>query len=162
LKREVRIFINPGLESQGIYRISGNAATMARIKLEINKGILLHIVGNFTDINNDYTDINAISGLFKLFFRELLDPVIPFEFYDRFIAAIRKTPLILELEEYNERLTLIKDLVQEIPKEHYAVLECVIRHLAKVATHSNINKMEPSNLAIVFGFLVLIVLDLRC
>jgi hypothetical protein len=67
---------------------------MSRIKLEINKGILIHILGNFGDINSDTTDINAISGLFKLFFRELLDPVIPFEFYDRFIEAIRKNVLI--------------------------------------------------------------------
>jgi hypothetical protein len=57
----------------------------------------------------------------------------------------------MKIEVYNDRLCEIKTLVQKLPKVHYQVLEYLLRHLHKVATYSEINKMEASNLAIVFG-----------
>ncbi|KAL2916577.1 hypothetical protein HK105_204010 [Polyrhizophydium stewartii] len=126
-----------GLTSQGIYRLSGNAATIQRIKLQINQN-------NFAELDDEALDLNVVSGLLKLYFRELRDPLIPFTFYDRFIACMR-------LDDYNERLIEIKNLVQGLPKIHYDVLEFLMRHLVRVAAQSEINKMEPSNLAIVFG-----------
>lgn len=57
----------------------------------------------------------------------------------------------MKIENYNNRLCEIKTLVQSLPKVHYDVLEFLIRHLVRVANRSEVNKMEPSNLAIVFG-----------
>ncbi|KAH9269669.1 hypothetical protein BASA83_008330 [Batrachochytrium salamandrivorans] len=129
---------NRGLNSQGIYRLSGNAATIQRIKAQINQG------EGRTELNDDTLDLNAISGLLKLYFRELKDPLFPFAFYDRFIACMK-------MDDYNERLIEIKTLIQALPKSHYVVIEFLMRHLVQIAAHSEINKMEPSNLAIVFG-----------
>ncbi|KAI8927778.1 Rho GTPase activation protein [Entophlyctis helioformis] len=126
-----------GLKSQGIYRLSGNAASIQRIRTLVNQN-------NYTELDDENIDLNAVSGLLKLYFRELKDPLIPFEFYDRFIACMK-------IEEYNDRLIEIKTLVQSLPKVHYDVLEYLMRHLVRVASHSDVNKMEPSNLAIVFG-----------
>jgi hypothetical protein len=55
------------------------------------------------------------------------------------------------LEDYNDKLIEVKNLVQMLPPENYAVLEFLMRHLLKVSQFSAENKMEPSNLAIVFG-----------
>lgn len=71
-------------------------------------------------------------------------PVIPFEMYNQFINASK-------ISDYNSKLIEIKNLVQALPKVHYDVLEFLMRHLVKVAARSEVNKMEPSNLAIVFG-----------
>lgn len=57
----------------------------------------------------------------------------------------------MKIQDYNTRLIEIKNLVQKLPKSHYEVLEYLMRHLVKVSGKSSINKMEPSNLAIVFG-----------
>ena len=57
----------------------------------------------------------------------------------------------MKIENYTDRLSEIKTLVQKLPKVHSDVLQFLIRHLAKVASHSEVNKMEASNLAIVFG-----------
>lgn len=89
-------------------------------------------------------DVNVIAALLKLFFRELLVPVIPFDMYTQFINASK-------IEDYNNKLIEIKTLIQTLPKVNYDVLEFLLRHLVKVAQKSEINKMEPSNLAIVFG-----------
>ena len=79
-----------------------------------------------------------------VFFREIQIPLIPFTLYDRFIDAMK-------VEDYNTRLCDIKTLVQLLPIVHYDVLEFLMRHLVLVASRSEVNKMEPSNLAIVFG-----------
>jgi hypothetical protein len=79
-----------------------------------------------------------------VFFREIQEPVIPFCKYDSFIDAMR-------IEDYNERLCAIKTLVQDLPKVHYDIFEFLVRHLVKVSKYSEENKMEASNLAIVFG-----------
>jgi D-serine dehydratase len=64
--------------------------------------------------------------------------------YDKFIDAMK-------IEDYNTRLCDIKTMVQQLPKAHYVVLEYLMKHLVRVSSRSNVNKMEPSNLAIVFG-----------
>jgi hypothetical protein len=79
-----------------------------------------------------------------VFFREIQIPVIPFTMYQAYIDAMK-------IEDYNTRLIEIKNLVQQLPKVHYDVLEYLMRHLVKVAAKSDVNKMEASNLAIVFG-----------
>lgn len=138
--------------SEGIYRLSGNASTILRIKTEANKGTAIFISGNYSELLDPDTDINAVSGILKLFFRELLDSLIPFSFFDRFIAAIGFVHLNLALEDYNVRLIEIKILVQALPKENYTVLEFLFRHLSHISSGSDINKMESSNLAIVFAY----------
>jgi hypothetical protein len=98
-------------------------------------------------------DVNVITGILKrtpiqsltpVFFREIQIPVIPFTMYEKYIEAMK-------IDDYNPRLCEIKTLVQKLPKVHYDVLEYLMRHLARVASRSEVNKMEPSNIAIVFG-----------
>ena len=79
-----------------------------------------------------------------MFLRELKVPVIPFSSYHDYMNTMK-------IENYTDRLSEIKTLVQKLPKVHSDVLQFLIRHLAKVASHSEVNKMEASNLAIVFG-----------
>ena len=64
-----------------------------------------------------------------------------------------KTDFVLcaEINTYDDRLIEIKSLVHALPKANYDVLEFVMRHLCRVADESDVNKMEPPNLAIVFG-----------
>ena len=71
-------------------------------------------------------------------------PVIPFKMYHQFINASK-------IADYDTKLIEIKNLVQALPKVHYDVLDFLMRHLVNVAARSEVNKMETSNLAIVFG-----------
>ena len=49
--------------------------------------IQVHIfIGELIDFKQDqWSDIHLLAGLLKLYFRELPEPVIPFNMYDRFI-----------------------------------------------------------------------------
>ena len=42
----------------------------------------------------EYSDINSITGALKLYFRELPNPLIPFEFFADFMIAISTIKLL--------------------------------------------------------------------
>ncbi|XP_041816985.1 rho GTPase-activating protein 21 isoform X2 [Chelmon rostratus] len=129
-----------GLEYTGIYRVPGNNAAISNMQEELNnKGM------NDIDIQDDkWRDLNVISSLLKSFFRKLPEPLFTNDKYTEFIDANRT-------EDPVERLKVLKRLLHELPDHHYETLKFLSAHLKTVAENSEKNKMEPRNLAIVFG-----------
>uniref|UniRef100_A0A8P4KIC8 Rho GTPase activating protein 21 n=1 Tax=Dicentrarchus labrax TaxID=13489 RepID=A0A8P4KIC8_DICLA len=129
-----------GLEYTGIYRVPGNNAAISNMQEELNnKGM------NDIDIQDDkWRDLNVISSLLKSFFRKLPEPLFTNDKYADFIEANRT-------EDPVERLKVLKRLLHELPDHHYETLKFLSAHLKTVAENSEKNKMEPRNLAIVFG-----------
>ncbi|KAM4606311.1 rho GTPase-activating protein 21a isoform 2-T2 [Polymixia lowei] len=129
-----------GLEYTGIYRVPGNNAAISNMQEELNnKGM------NDIDIQDDkWRDLNVISSLLKSFFRKLPEPLFTNDKYADFIDANR-------IEDPVERLKVLKRLLHELPDHHYETLKFLSAHLKTVAENSEKNKMEPRNLAIVFG-----------
>ncbi|XP_028289929.1 rho GTPase-activating protein 21-like isoform X2 [Gouania willdenowi] len=129
-----------GLEYTGIYRVPGNNAAISSMQEELNhKGL------NDIDVQDDkWRDLNVISSLLKSFFRKLPEPLFTNDRYADFIDANR-------IEDPVERLQVLKRLLHELPDHHYETLKFLSAHLKTVAENSEKNKMEPRNLAIVFG-----------
>ncbi|XP_031795716.1 rho GTPase-activating protein 21 isoform X1 [Sarcophilus harrisii] len=128
-----------GLEYTGIYRVPGNNAAISSMQEELNKGMA------DIDIQDDkWRDLNVISSLLKSFFRKLPEPLFTNDKYADFIEANRK-------EDPLERLKTLKRLIHDLPEHHYETLKFLSAHLKTVAENSEKNKMEPRNLAIVFG-----------
>ncbi|KAI8085164.1 Rho GTPase activation protein [Halteromyces radiatus] len=125
-----------GLDSVGIYRLSGPASTIQKYRTAYNRRELV-------DLAEEH-DINVATGLLKLYFRELKNPLLTFEYYDWFIEAAR-------ISDYDDRMYQIKSIIHVLPKANFIVLEYLMRHLHRVAEHSDLNKMETSNLALIFS-----------
>lgn len=71
------------ITSLGIYRTSGNLATIQKIRFEVDKGRL--------DILKDYCkDVDVLTGCLKLFFRELKEPLIPCDVCDNLLSVASK------------------------------------------------------------------------
>uniref|UniRef100_A0A672L3K6 Rho GTPase activating protein 21 n=1 Tax=Sinocyclocheilus grahami TaxID=75366 RepID=A0A672L3K6_SINGR len=129
-----------GLEYTGIYRVPGNNAAISIMQEELNnKGM-----GDINIQDDKWKDLNVISSLLKSFFRKLPEPLFTNEKYADFIDANR-------IEDPVERLKVFKRLLHELPDHHYETLKFLSAHLKTVAENSEKNKMEPRNLAIVFG-----------
>lgn len=129
-----------GLEYTGIYRVPGNNAAISSMQEELNSKGMTDI-----DIQEDkWRDLNVISSLLKSFFRKLPEPLFTNEKYAEFIEANRT-------EDSVERLKELKRLIYELPDHHYETLKYLCAHLKKVSDNCEKNKMEPRNLAIVFG-----------
>nr|XP_019959077.1 PREDICTED: rho GTPase-activating protein 21-like [Paralichthys olivaceus] len=129
-----------GLEYTGIYRVPGNNAAISSMQEELNSKGMTDI-----DIQEDkWRDLNVISSLLKSFFRKLPEPLFTNEKYGDFIEANRT-------EDSVERLKELKRLIYELPDHHFETLRFLCAHLKKVSDNCEKNKMEPRNLAIVFG-----------
>uniref|UniRef100_H3DCP6 Rho GTPase activating protein 21 n=1 Tax=Tetraodon nigroviridis TaxID=99883 RepID=H3DCP6_TETNG len=129
-----------GLEYTGIYRVPGNNAAISSMQEELNSKGMADI-----DIQEEkWRDLNVISSLLKSFFRKLPEPLFTNEKYADFIEANR-------IEDSVERLKELRRLIHELPDHHYETLKFLCAHLKRVSGHCEKNKMEPRNLAIVFG-----------
>ncbi|XP_062849831.1 rho GTPase-activating protein 21 isoform X2 [Trichomycterus rosablanca] len=129
-----------GLEYTGIYRVPGNNAAISSMQEELDTKGMTDV-----DLQDDkWRDLNVISSLLKSFFRKLPDPLFTNEKYSDFIEANRT-------EDAVERLKALKRLIHELPDHHYETLKFLSGHLKTVSENCEKNKMEPRNLAIVFG-----------
>ncbi|XP_040918442.1 rho GTPase-activating protein 23 isoform X4 [Toxotes jaculatrix] len=127
-----------GLEYTGIYRVPGNNAMVSMLQDQLNKGV---------DINpaeEKWQDLNVVSSLLKSFFRKLPEPLFTNDKYNDFIDANR-------MENASDRLKTMKKLIRDLPDHYYHTLKFLVGHLKTVADNSDKNKMEPRNLALVFG-----------
>ncbi|XP_029383008.1 rho GTPase-activating protein 21 isoform X2 [Echeneis naucrates] len=127
-----------GLEYIGIYRVPGNNAMVSNLQEHLNKGMGINTA------EERWQDLNVISSLLKAFFRKLPEPLFTDDKYSDFIDANR-------VEDAEDRLKTMKKLIHDLPDHYYHTLQFLVGHLKRVADHSEKNKMEPRNLALVFG-----------
>ncbi|XP_048035426.1 rho GTPase-activating protein 23 isoform X3 [Megalobrama amblycephala] len=133
-----RLVEEMGLEYIGIYRVPGNNAMVSSLQDQLNKGM------DIDTAEERWQDLNVISSLLKSFLRKLPEPLFTDDKYNDFIDANR-------LEDAGDRLKTMRKLIRDLPDHYYHTLKFLISHLKTVADHSEKNKMEPRNLALVFG-----------
>ena len=85
-----------------------------------------------------------VSGILKLYLRELADPLIPFDFYADFMAAET-------CSNQDAKKGYTRHLVRALPKMNRVTLKYLIQFLRKVDSHKGENNMAIHNLATVFG-----------
>ncbi|SCV68009.1 BQ2448_130 [Microbotryum intermedium] len=124
-------------ERVGIYRISGENRVIQQLRQSLDRG------GDPSSLLSK-TDVHNVSGLLKLFLRELPEPLIPHDLYEPFISANA-------IEDYDERLYAIRDLVWRLPQPNFHLLRRLSEHLDKVTDHEEANSMHAANLSIIFA-----------
>ncbi|XP_068434633.1 rho GTPase-activating protein 23 isoform X3 [Clinocottus analis] len=127
-----------GLEYTGIYRVPGNNAMVSALQDQLNKGC------EIIPTEEKWQDLNVVSSLLKSFFRKLPEPLFTNDKYNDFIDANR-------MESTSDRLKTMKKLIRDLPDYYYHTLKFLVVHLKTVADTADKNKMEPRNLALVFG-----------
>lgn len=127
-----------GLGSEGIYRVSGRHAIVQALQHDIEKD-----ESDFEFSPKD--DVYAVASLLKLYLRELPEPVFRFSLQDR----IQHTEDRADHQANN--FMLLRSKMRRLPPVHQATVKAIVEHLARVVSNSEKNKMDPKNLAIVFG-----------
>ena len=126
------------------------------MKEKINKGC------KFDELIKDYSEHenmseveilgHSLAGVFKLWFREMADPIVPFEKCDSFLK-------IWDLGPDEKILALTNFIQNELPSDNRLILEKLLCFLTKVAAESTTNKMTTNNLSIVFASNIIRPLD---
>ncbi|KAL2094418.1 hypothetical protein ACEWY4_009137 [Coilia grayii] len=123
----------------GIYRLSGIASNIQKLRHEFDSELIPELTKEVY-----LQDIHCVGSLCKLYFRELPNPLLTYQLYDKFSEAV-------SVATDDERLLKIHDVIQQLPPPHYRTLEFLMKHLSRLAAFSTITNMHAKNLAIVWA-----------
>lgn len=145
-KTSVPLFVNDciaaiekrGLSFDGLYRVCGNVSTVQKLRIMVDQEEKV-VLGE-----SPFDDVHALTGSLKLYFRELPEPLIPYDFFSGFVTAIKQSTR-------KDKLTAMRSLAAQMPKVNCETLKLLLRHLRKLMEHSETNRMTAQNLAIVWG-----------
>ncbi|GFT03924.1 protein FAM13A [Nephila pilipes] len=136
ITRLCQYILKTGLTQEGLFRISGNARSVERLKASFDRSgdAPLETEG----------DVSSAAALLKLFLRELPDPIIPLNMHCQFLDAVKDKDKV-------ESIACLIDLVEILPPINYHVLNYLFNFLRKVSDMEDQNRMSASSLGIVFG-----------
>jgi len=127
-----------GMETQGIFRESGNIVTIKQICDDYDIG---------KETNLATYDCKEVSGVLKYYLRTLPEPLLTFDLYTPFLDAARNS----SANDKERDVRLYRALIKTLPMTDKLFLQTLLKLLSDIAALSEINKMSVSNLAIVFG-----------
>lgn len=123
-----------GLLVEGIFRKCGNSDEVAAIakRLELERSATVDWAS---------LEIHVISGVLKKFIRNLTEPLIPYDMYDR-VIALDRAKKTHEAFEY---------VISSLPEVHWRTFRLLFTLFKEIVKFKNVNKMDARNLAIVFA-----------
>lgn len=131
------------LDQPGIYRTSAKHTAIQNLAHALERD-----ESRFTfDASDD--EATVVAGVLKLYLRQLPEPVLPMPWEDRVKYTHERQ------EQIQTGFASLKGRIRRLPGINQATLRAIIEHLAKIASHSDQNKMNASNLSIIFGPLLL-------
>ncbi|XP_016525612.1 rho GTPase-activating protein 9 isoform X5 [Poecilia formosa] len=145
-----------GLDTDGIYRVSGNLAVIQKLRFLVDHERALTTDGRFmfpADLvqeeklnldESEWEDIHVVTGALKLFFRELPEPLVPYGFFTDIVETVK-------MSDHMDKVDRLKCLVLNMPPPNHDTLEFMCRHLRRVLERCDTNRMTTQNIGIVFG-----------
>ncbi|NWI77333.1 RHG25 protein, partial [Dryoscopus gambensis] len=127
-----------GVSEEGIFRLPGQDNLVRQLRDAFD-------AGERPSFDRD-TDVHTVASLFKLYLRELPEPVVPWLQYEDFLLCGQA----LEADETKGHQELLKQL-SLLPRDNYNLLSYICRFLYEIQLNSSVNKMSVDNLATVIG-----------
>lgn len=135
-----------GLDEVGLYRIPGSVGSINALKNAFDEEGAVNT--SFTLEDDRWFEINAIAGCFKMYLRELPDSLFSTRLEEFASLVLNYKANNLSYDDYRLNVT---DLLSKLPTCYYQTMKRIVFHLNKVHQHVGNNRMDASNLAIVFS-----------
>ncbi|XP_073492614.1 rho GTPase-activating protein 17 isoform X4 [Aquarana catesbeiana] len=132
----VMMLLETGMKEEGLFRIAAGASKLKKLKAALDCST--------SQLEEFYSDPHAVAGALKSYLRELPEPLMTFSLYDEWTAAGN-------VPDQNTKLQSLWVVCQKLPKPNYENFRYLVKFLAKLSHYSDVNKMTPSNIAIVLG-----------
>ena len=123
---------------QGLFRLNGGAREMTELAQELDKGRIADW--------SKYKNPHAIACVLKKYFKEKMpnDPLFPYSIYNDLLT-------IPQLPDLYSQAAKFKDILQTLSKPRQLTIIYLFQYILEVESKKDINKMNASNLAIVFA-----------
>ncbi|XP_030150983.1 rho GTPase-activating protein 44 isoform X3 [Lynx canadensis] len=132
----VTMLLECGMQEEGLFRVAPSASKLKKLKAALDCCVV--------DVQEYSADPHAIAGALKSYLRELPEPLMTFELYDEWIQASN-------IQEQDKRLQALWNACEKLPKANHNNIRYLIKFLSKLSEYQDVNKMTPSNMAIVLG-----------
>ncbi|XP_061084598.1 rho GTPase-activating protein 17a isoform X2 [Conger conger] len=132
----VMMLLETGMKEEGLFRIAAGASKLKKLKAALDCST--------SQLEEFYSDPHAVAGALKSYLRELPEPLMTFQLYEEWIHASN-------VPDQDKRLQALWVTCDQLPKNNKANFRYLVKFLAKLAQDSEVNKMTPSNIAIVLG-----------
>ncbi|KAA8581808.1 hypothetical protein FQN60_003389, partial [Etheostoma spectabile] len=119
----VMMLLETGMKEEGLFRIAAGASKLKKLKAALDCST--------SQLEEFYSDPHAVAGALKSYLRELPEPLI--------------------VSDPDKRLQALWVVCDKLPKNNKTNLRYLVKFLTKLAQDSEVNKMTPSNIAIVLG-----------
>ncbi|KAJ1957070.1 hypothetical protein IWQ62_005171, partial [Dispira parvispora] len=134
-----------GLYEVGLYRIPGSTTQVGKLRAIFDKG-------RDMDLEQYHTDPHSVAGLLKLYLRELPSAALTNDLLPLFNAI--PNPPADPHDDQNDRdysvALHLAEVARRLPDPNYYLFHWLCRHLARIDYYSDINKMNLSNLGLIF------------
>lgn len=136
VENAIEAILADGLETVGLFRLSGNTKRTEELKALFDKGVKVDL--------REEPEIHVTCSLLKCYIRELPNPLIPYEMYDIVIDSY---------DDQNAEKTKneLMKCMAFVPRTSIILMKKLFELLNEIVKRSEVNKMTASNLAIVFG-----------
>uniref|UniRef100_A0A8C1E4J5 Rho GTPase-activating protein 26 n=1 Tax=Cyprinus carpio carpio TaxID=630221 RepID=A0A8C1E4J5_CYPCA len=129
-----------GIDEQGLYRIVGVSSRVQKLlSLAMDPKTCADV-----ELDSTEWEIKTITSAIKHYLRMLPAPLMTYQYQRSFIIAAK-------LDNPEARVAEIHSIVHRLPEKNRQMLELLMKHLAKVASHHQQNLMTVANLGVVFG-----------
>ncbi|XP_042363444.1 rho GTPase-activating protein 17a isoform X4 [Plectropomus leopardus] len=132
----VMMLLETGMKEEGLFRIAAGASKLKKLKAALDCST--------SQLEEFYSDPHAVAGALKSYLRELPEPLMTYQLYDEWIQAS-------SVSDPDKRLQALWVVCDKLPKNNKTNLRYLVKFLTKLAQDSEVNKMTPSNIAIVLG-----------
>ncbi|KAM4838483.1 SH3 domain-binding protein 1 [Urocitellus parryii] len=132
----VLMLLSEGMQEEGLFRLAAGASVLKRLKQTM--------ASDPRGLEAFCSDPHAVAGALKSYLRELPEPLMTFDLYDDWMRAA-------SLKEPAARLEALREACRRLPQENLSNLRYLMKFLARLAEEQEVNKMTPSNIAIVLG-----------
>ncbi|XP_054730679.1 active breakpoint cluster region-related protein isoform X2 [Anastrepha obliqua] len=130
-----------GMSEVGIYRVSGSASDLAKLKKSFETNAY-----EAEQLLKD-VDIHSVTGILKSYLRELPEALFTDALYPKFFETFSAFSNNNEAARINE----LTKVFEELPLANKASINHILDHLIRVHHQEADNKMSLHNLAMVFG-----------
>uniref|UniRef100_F7F205 Rho GTPase-activating protein 17 n=1 Tax=Ornithorhynchus anatinus TaxID=9258 RepID=F7F205_ORNAN len=132
----VMLLLETGMREEGLFRIGAGASKLKKLKAALDCST--------SQLDEFYSDPHAVAGALKSYLRELPEPLMTFNLYEEWTQ-------VASVQDQDKKLQDLWRTCQKLPKQNLTNFRYLIKFLAKLAQTSDVNKMTPSNIAIVLG-----------
>ncbi|XP_027983233.2 rho GTPase-activating protein 17 isoform X4 [Eptesicus fuscus] len=132
----VMLLLETGMKEEGLFRIAAGASRLKKLKAALDCST--------SHLDEFYSDPHAVAGALKSYLRELPEPLMTFHLYEEWTQ-------VASVQDQDKKLQDLWRICQKLPPQNFVNFRYLIKFLAKLAQTSDVNKMTPSNIAIVLG-----------